>query len=279
MRTSFLCGGLLLSALLLVRLRSQAQVPLRHPRPSAATGSTTPSASRPADYPLAPAPQYAAIGRPGTYRLPDGSWHSAEIFGPDMSDRVRLRPENLAAYALFWPGEASAYVVRGDTFVTVPAFVQHQRHRLVPAGFAQRLYHDDRYEVFLYQAPTPETQRSYNTPAEPNGPAVPTPGAAAPLPSLASPTAAFDNSFLGLMLGWFVYPRTHQKVLLRQGGQLRELPAKASAYRALMLGLLADDPALGARLRAGELGSRFEAPQLLAAHAEHRREAKLQSRK
>ena len=137
-------------------LISYAQVPLRNPRPASAA-STTPSASRPPDYPLAPAPRYATAGHPGTYRLPDGSWHPAEIFGPDLPDRVRLRPENLTSYAVFLPNEVPAYVVWGDTFVIVPAFVRRKRHQLVPASYAQRLYRDPGYEVLLFQGPTPET--------------------------------------------------------------------------------------------------------------------------
>ena len=45
------------------------------------------------------------------------------------------------------------------------------------------------------------------------------------------------------------------------------------------LQLLADAPALCARLRAGEFAARREAPQLLAAYAADRREALLQARK
>jgi hypothetical protein len=143
MPTSFLYGGLLLASLL-PSLVSYAQVPLRNPRP-ASISSVTPSTSHPGDYPLTPAPRYATGGHMGTYRLPNGNWYPAEIFGPNMADRVRLRPENQADYAVFWPGEVSAYVVRGDTFVTVPAFVQRKHHRLVPAGFAQRQYRDGSY--------------------------------------------------------------------------------------------------------------------------------------
>lgn len=272
MRTSFLSGGLL--ALLLPGLACSAQVPLRNPRPAAASGTTTPLPGRPADYPLAPAPRYATGGHPGTYRLPDGSWHPAEIFGPDMADRVRLRPENLTDYVVFWPGEVSAYVVRGDTFVTVPAFVQRKGHRLVPASFAQRLYRDDRYEVLSYQDPaTPKAQRQYTQPATPSGPSVPLPGVAALQP------VARRYTFFDFVMEAFVYPRTFQKVLLRQAGQMLELPVKAGLYRTFMLGLLADDPALCARLRAGALNSRFEAPQLLSAYAAHRREVLLQARK
>lgn len=270
MRNFPLFGGLL--ALLLPSLRVSAQVPLRNPRPAAAGGISTPLPGRPADYPLTAAPRYATGGHAGTYRLPDGSWHPAEIFGPDMPDRVRLRPESLTDYAVFWPGEVSAYVVRGDTFATVPAFVQRKGHRLVPASFAQRLYRDNRYEVLRYQDPTaPEIQRQYARPAPSNGPDVP--GAATPQP------VRHPYTFFDFVLETFVYPRTFQKVLLRQAGQTVELPAKAGAYRTFMLGLLADDPALCARLRAGELDSRFEAPQLLAAYAAHRREALLQVHK
>ena len=276
MQTPFLFAGLL--GLLLLNHSSYAQVPLRTSRP-AATGSTTPSANRPADYPLTSAPHYATSGRPGTYRLPDGSWHSAEIFGPDLSDRVRLRPDNLTDYAVFWPGEVSAYVVRGDTFVTVPAFVQRKHHRLVPASFAQRLYRDGRYEVLRYQAFTPQDERQYRQPAAPNGPAVPAPGATPPVDYLAKQDEATKNSAFGILMDLFVHPRANQTVLLRQAGQTLELPAKAAAYRRLMLSLLADDLVVCARLRAGEFGSRFEAPQLLAAYTAHRREALLQARK
>ncbi|MBU6123066.1 hypothetical protein [Hymenobacter siberiensis] len=278
MRNTFLSGGLLL-ILLLLSFISPAQIPLRNPRPAATIGPTTPSATRPADYPLASAPRYAASGYPGTYRLPDGSWHPAEIFGPDLPDRVRLRPDNLTDYAVFWPGEVSAYVVRGDTFVTVPAFVQRKGHRLVPASFAQRQYRDDRYEVLKYQAFTPEDQRPYRQPAPLNGPAVPTPGATPPIDYLARQDEAVKNSFFGIIMDLFVYPRTSQTILLRQAARTFELPAKAGAYRRLMLGLLADDPILCARLRAGEMDSRFEAPQLLATYAANRREALLQARK
>ena len=264
---------------LLLSFGGNAQVPLRNPRSLAATGTVTPSASRPVDYPFAPAPRYATSGHPGTYFLPDGSWHPAEIFGPDLPDRVRLRPENLTDYAVFWPGEVSAYVVRGDTFVTVPAFVQREGHRLVPASFAQRLYRDDRYEVLQYQGFTPQDERPYRQAAVASGPAVPTPGATPPIDYLARQDDAVKNSAFGILMDLFVHPRANRKMLLRQAGQTLELPAKAGRYRAFMLGLLADDPALCARLRAGELGSRFEDPQLLAAYAAHRREVLLQARK
>ncbi|MET4075968.1 hypothetical protein [Hymenobacter sp. UYCo722] len=279
MQISFLSGGLpALLLLLLLSLDSHAQVPLRNPRP-AGTGTVTPSASRPADYPLMPAPRYATSGHSGTYCLPDGSWHPAEIFGPDLPDRVRLRPENLTDYAVFWPGEVRAYVVRGDTFVTVPAFVQRKHHRLVPASFAQRQYRDGRYEVLRYQAFTPQDQREYRQSVVPNGPAVPMPGATPPIDYLAKQDEAVKNSAFGILMDLFVHPRTSQTMLLRQAGQTLELPAKAGPYRRLMLSLLADDPIICARLRAGELDSRFEAPQLLAAYATHRREALLQVRK
>ena len=277
MRNSPLSGGLLV-LLLLSGFGSLAQVPLRNPRP-AGGGAAAPVTHRPADYPLAPAPRYAASGRSGTYRLPDGSWHPAEIFGPDLPDRVRLRPENLADYAVFWPGEVSAYVVRGDTFVTVPAFVRRKGHQLVPASFAQRQYRDDRFEVLQYQAFTPQDEREYRQPLSPNGPVVPTPGATQPVDYRAQQAAAVDNSAFGILMDLFVHPRASQTMLLRQASQTMELPAKNEAYRRLMLALLADDPILCACLRAGELGSRFEAPQLLAAYAAHRREAQLQARK
>ena len=271
MKTFLFCTTALL---LLAAATAQAQVPRRYP---AATGApvagSTPAASHRHDYPLTPAPRYAGPHASGTYRLPDGSWHPAEVYGPDMPDRVRLRPENLTDYAVFWPGEVSAYVVRGDTFVTVPAFVQRKGHRLVPASFAQRLYHDDRYEVLQYQAITPQDERQYQQPVVPNGPAIPGTVAATATP------AAHSYSFFDFVMDLFVYPRSFQKVLLRQAGQTLELPAKASAYRTLMLSLLADDPIICARLRAGELDSRFEAPQLLAAYAVHRREAQLQAHK
>ncbi|MBH8557425.1 hypothetical protein [Hymenobacter negativus] len=258
--------------LLLTAATAQAQVPRRTP----AAGST-PSTSQPHDYPLPPAPRYATGGYSGSYRLPDGSWHPAEIFGPDMPDRVRLRPENLPDYALFLPNEVPAYVVRGDTFVTVPAFVRHKGHQLVPAGYAQRVYRDADYEVLVFQAPTPETLRAFNTPAVPNGPLVSSAGA---LPATATSTAdAFSNSFFGALLDLFVFPRANQTVLLRHAGQVQELPAKTRRYRQLMLALLADDPAVCAQLRAGQLATRREAPQLLATCAAHRREALLQARK
>lgn len=278
MQTAFLSGGLM-PGLLLLSFGSAAQVPLRNPRPATATRAITPSASRPADYLLAPAPCYATSGHPGTYRLPDGSWHAAEIFGPDLPDRVRLRPENLTDYAVFWPGEVSAYVVRGDTFVTVPAFVRRKGHRLVPASFAQRRYRDDQYEVLQYQGFTPKDERDYRQPVAPNGPAVPTPGALPPVDYLAQQDEKNRNSAFGILMDLFVHPRTSQTMLLRQAGQMLELPTKKGAYRRLLLNLLADDPALCARLRAGELSSRFEAPQLLAAYAAHRREVQLQAHK
>lgn len=277
MRNTCLFGGLL-PALLLLSFGSAAQVPLRNPRP-ATTGGATPSASRPAYYPLAPAPRYATSGHSGTYRLPDGSWHPAEIFGPNLPDRVRLRPESLTDYAVFWPGEVSAYVVRGDTFVTVPAFVRRKGHQLIPASFAQRQYRDGRFEVLQYQAFTPQDERDYRQPLAANGPAVPTPGALPPVDYLAQQDAKTRNSAFLMLLDLFVYPRASQTMLLRQAGQTLELPAKAAAYRRLMLALLADDPIVCARLRAGELGSCYEAPQLLAAYAAHRREAQLQAQK
>jgi hypothetical protein len=269
MRTFLLC---LTTLVLLAAATAQAQVPRRYP-----VAASTPSTSQLHDYPLTPAPRYATGGHPGTYRLPDGSWHPAEIFGPNMPDRVRVRPENLSDYALFLPSEVPAYVVRGDTFVTVPAFVKRKGHKLVPAGYAQRLYRDAAYEVLVFQAPTPETLRALNAPAVPNGPVVSSAGA---LPAtMTSPADAFSNSFFGAMLDLFVLPRANQTVLLRHAGQTQELPAKARRYRQLMLTLLADDPAVCARLRAGQLATRYEAPQLLAAYAAHRREALLQARK
>lgn len=280
MQTATFFRGLL-PALLLLRFGSLAQVPLRNPRPAATTHppAPAPAISRPADYPLAPAPRYATSGHAGTYRLPDGSWHSAEVFGPDLPDRVRLRPENLTDYAVFWPGEVSAYVVRGDTFVTVPAFVRRKGHRLIPASFAQRQYRDDRYEVLQYQAFTPQDEREYRQPVAPNGPAVPTPGALPPVDYLAQQDEKIKNSAFGILMDLFVHPRASQTILLRQAGQTLELPPKNGPYRRLMLALLADDPILCARLRAGELGSRFVAPQLLAAYAAHRREAQLRAQR
>lgn len=277
MRNIFLSGGLQL-ALLLLSFVGAAQVPLRYPRP-AATGIVTPSTTHLADYPLSFAPRYATGGHPGTYRLPDGSWHPAEIFGPHMADRVRLRPENLTDYAVFWPGEVSAYVVRGDTFVTVPAFVQRKHHRLVPTGFAQRQYRDGRYEVLVVQAPTPETLRTFNAPITPNGPVISAAGLESMPKPVASPPNDFANSFFGALLDMFVFPKAYQTTLLRHDGQLEALPSRPDAYRRRMLQLLADDPALCARLRAGELAMRWEAPQLLAAHAADRRETLLQARK
>ncbi|GAB2861898.1 hypothetical protein [Hymenobacter ruber] len=258
--------------LLLTAAAAQAQVPRRYPAPGG-----TPSTSQPHDYPLTPAPRYATGGHSGSYRLPDGSWHPAEIFGPDMPDRVRLRPENLHDYALFLPSEVPAYVVRGDTFVTAPAFVRRKGHQLVPASYAQRMYRDAGYEVLIYQAPTPETLRAFNTPAVPNGPVVSSAGALPATP--VSPADAYSNSFFGALLDLFIFPRAYQTVLLRHAGQVQELPAKTRRYRQLMLALLADDPAVCAQLRAGQLATRREAPQLLAAYAAHRREALLQARK
>ncbi|MCI1189465.1 hypothetical protein MON38_18745 [Hymenobacter sp. DH14] len=278
MRNPFLSDGLLL-ALLLLSFSSFARIPYRNPRPAATAGATTPATTRPADYPLTPAPHYATGGHPGTYRLPDGSWHPAEIFGPDMADRVRLRPENLTDYAVFWPGEVSAYVVRGDTFVTVPAFVQRKGHRLVPASFARRQYRDNQYEVLLVQAPTPEVLRTFNTPVVPNGPVVTAAGLESMPKPVANPSDAYATSFFGFLMDMFVFPRAYQTTLLRHAGQVEALPTQPGAYRRRMLQLLADDPALCARLRAGELNARFEAPQLLAAYAADRREAILQARK
>ena len=278
MRNLFLFGGLPL-ALSLLSFGSAAQIPYRNPRPAATTGAVSPAASRPADYPLTPAPRYATGGRAGTYRLPDGSWHSAEIFGPDMADRVRLRPENLTDYAVFWPGEVSAYVVRGDTFVTVPAFVQRKGHRLVPAGFAQRQYHDGSYEVLVVQDPTPETLRTFNAPVVANGPVVTAAGLESMPKPVAGPPNDFANSFFGVLLDMFVFPKAYQTTLLRHEGQVEVLPGRRGAYRRRMLQLLADDPALCVRLRAGELAARWEAPRLLAAYAADRREALLQARK
>lgn len=277
MRNRFLSGGLL--ALLLLSFGSFAQIPYRNPRPTAATGTITPPTGRLADYPITPAPHYATGGHPGTYRLPDGSWHPAEIFGPNMADRVRLRPENLPDYAVFWPGEVSAYVVRGDTFVTVPAFVQRKGHRLVPASFAQRQYRDDRYEVLLVQAPTPETLRAFNAPVVPNGPVVTAAGLeSVPKPS-AHPSDAYASSFFGFLIDMFVFPRAYQTTLLRHNGQVEALPTQPGAYRRRVLQLLADDPTLCARVRAGQLSARFETPQLLAAYAADRREVLLQAHK
>ena len=269
----------LLRALVIVLLSATAalaQVPRRYPALAVPAASSTPSLSQPHDYPLAPAPRYASSGHPGRYRLPDGSWHSAEVYGPHMADRVRLRPENQPDYAVFLPNEVPVYTVQGDTFVTVPAFVRRKGHRLVPASYAQRLYHDAGYEVLVFQASTPESVRALNTPVVPNGPQVPAPGANAVAPL--DPADAYSNSFFGMLFDLFVFPRANQTVLLRHAGQVQELPAKSRRYRQLMLHLLADDPALCAQLKAGQLATRQEAPQLLAAYAAHRREAALQAR-
>jgi hypothetical protein len=274
-RSQLLCAT---ATLLLTSATAQAQVPRRYPAATAtSTAGSTLSSSQPHDYPLTPAPRYATGGHPGTYRLPDGSCLPAEIFGPNMPDRVRLRPENLSDYALFLPSEVPAYVVRGDTFVTVPAFVRRKGHHLMPAGYAQRLYNDAGYEVLLFQAPTPEILRTFNAPVVPNGPAVSAVGALPATPI--SPADAYTNSFFGAMLDLFVFPKANQTVLLRHAGQVQELPAKTRRYRQLMLTLLADDPAVCAQLRAGQLATRYEAPRLLAAYAAHRREALLQARK
>ena len=255
---------------------AHAQVPRRVP---ATTASSTPSTSQPHDYPLTPAPSYGQTPHLGSYRLPDGSWHTADVYGPHMTDRVRLRPENLTDYAVFLPNEVPAYVVQSDTFVTVPAFVRRKGHRLMPASYAQRLYRDPSYEVLLSQGPTPETLRALNVPAVPNGPAVPAPGLAAAPAAQQSPTDAFNGTFFGMLLDLFVFPRTNQTLLLRHAGQVQELPAKAGAYRRLMLHLLADDPTLCAQLRAGKLGTRRDAPQLLATYAANRREALLHAQR
>ena len=258
---------------------ASAQVPRRTPAATPSGAGSTPAISQPHDFPLAPAPRYGQAPHPGRYRLPDGSWHEADVYGPQMADRVRLRPENLTSYAVFLPSEVPAYVVWGDTFVVVPAFVRRKHHELVPASYAQRLYRDIGYEVLLFQGPTPETRRALSGPVVPNGPPVPAPGLAAAPPALASPDDAFNGTFFGLLLDLFVYPRTNQVLLLRHAGQVQELPAKAGAYRRLMLHLLADDPALCAQLRAGKLGTRRDAPQLLATYAAHRREALLHARR
>ena len=267
------------AVLLLTAGTAHAQVPRRSPAATISAAGSTPFISQPHDFPLAPAPRYGQTPHPGSYRLPDGSWHPADVYGPDLPDRVRLRPDNLTDYAVFWPGEVSAYVVRGDTFVTVPAFVRRKGHRLVPASFAQRQYRDDRYEVLHYQALTPQAEREYRQPVVPNGPAVPTPGATPPVDYLAKQDAAVKNSAFGILMDLFVHPRASQTILLRQAGQTLELPAKVGLYRRLMLHLLADDPALCAQLRAGQLATRWEAPQLLAAYAAHRREALLRAQR
>ena len=280
MKSSLFCGVWRCAAMLLLTVgAAHAQVPRRSPAATIPTAGSTPSISQPHDFPLAPAPRYGQTPHPGSYRLPDGSWHAADVYGPHMADRVRLRPESLTDYAVFLPSEVPAYVAWGDTFVTVPAFVRRKHHRLVPTGYAQRLYRDPSYEVLLFQAPTPETLRALNAPAVPNGPAVPAPGLAAAPAAPISPADAFSNSFFGVLLNLFVYPRTNQTLLLRHAGQVRELPAKSGAYRQFMLLLLADDPALCAQLRAGKFATRWEAPQLLATYAANRREALLHAQR
>ena len=263
----------------LVAGTASAQVPRRYPVAATPAAGSTPSISQPHDFPLTPAPSYGQSSHPGRYRLPDGSWHAADVYGPQMADRVRLRPENLTSYAVFLPSEVPAYVVWGDTFVIVPAFVRRKRHQLVPASYAQRLYRDPGYEVLLFQGPTPETLRALDRPVVPNGLAVPTPGLAAAPPAQVSQNDAFSGTFFGLLLDLFVYPRTNQVLLLRHAGQVQELPAKAGRYRQLMLHLLADDPALCAQLRAGKLATRRDAPQLLATYAANRREALLRAQR
>ena len=283
---SFLLSGVLLRAtaaaavLLLSAAATHAQVPRRYPKANSTPGTgTTPSTSQSHDFPLTPAPRYGQTPHPGSYRLPDGSWHAADVYGPHMPDRVRLRPENLTDYAVFLPNEVPAYVAGGDTFVTVPAYVRRKHHQLVPTGYAQRLYRDPGYEVLLFQAPTPATLRALNGPAVPNGSAVPAPGLAFAPAAPVSPADAFSNSFLGVLLDLFFLPRANQTLLLRHAGQVQELPVRSGAYRQLMQHLLADDPTLCAQLRAGKLATRWEAPRLLATYAANRREALLHARR
>ena len=77
-------------------------MPRRNPAPRTAEAGYSAVIST-HDYPLTPAPRYATGGHAGSYRLADGSWHTADVYGPHMPNRVRLRPESLANYAVFWP--------------------------------------------------------------------------------------------------------------------------------------------------------------------------------
>lgn len=265
MRNPSLSGGLLL-ALLLLRFISPAQIPLRHPRPPATTGVASPAARRAADYPLTPAPRYAGSGHPGSYRLADGTWHTADIGPTGQADRVLMRPEALSGFALFLPHEIAAYAVQGDTFVTLPPFVRQRHHQLVPAAFAHLTYHDGGYEVFLYDG-TPPTSSRYAAPA------APTPPSFAPVDA---PVARHDGADL---FNNIFSPGTHFSVLLRHDGILQELPVKRAAYHRLMLSLLTDDPLVCAQLRAEPRMSCWAASQMLTTYVAHQREARLQAHK
>ncbi|MDQ2792500.1 MAG: hypothetical protein M3Y12_00620 [Bacteroidota bacterium] len=264
MRKSFLSAALLM--LVLLSFGSAAQVPLRQPRPSAATGEGSASAIRPATYSLAPVPRYVGSGHPGSYRLADGIWHTADIGPTGQADRVLMRPEGIADFVLFLPHEIAAYAVQGDTFVTLPPFVRRRHRQLVPTAFAHRTYHDGGYEVLLYDG-TPPTSSRYAAPTAPT---------LLPLAPVDAPVARHDNSDL---FNSIFSPRTYYSVFLRHDGIVQELPVQRAAYHRLMLSLLADDPIVCAQLRAAPRMSCWAVSELLTAYVAHQREARLRAQR
>ncbi|WP_310391971.1 hypothetical protein [Hymenobacter sp.] len=262
------CG--LAAALLLSTAPAFSQIP-RNPQ-----AGITPSTSRLHEGPLTPASQYGAAGHQGSFRLPGGRWQPAQIAGPNLPDRVRLRTEGQSDYVVYLPEEVPAYVVWGDTFVTVPAFVRRKpRRQLVAAGYVRRLYRDAGYEVLLYDASGAKATPKSSADTFAYAPAGAASGFSSSAASPPNDTEELVSNFFMGILAALIAPHANQTALLRHDGCVQELPAKRGAYRRFMLHLLADDPILCAQLRAGKFASRWEAPQLLAAYSARRREALL----
>ena len=250
------------AAILLLSATAVAQVPRRTP----AAGSASP-ANQPHDYPLAAPSTAHFYSQPGSYRLADGTWHAADIHPPHHDDRVLLRPEGQREFTMFFPREITAYVVQGDTFATMLPFVRRRhRQQLVPAAFAQLVYHDGSYEVFSCNGTPPPSSRYAPPPAR----------AQPPLAPVDPPRERHDGADLLLSI---LSPGTYTSMLLRHRGVVQELPVKRAAYHRLMLTLLADDPIVCAQLRAEPRMSCWYTPQLLTSYMAHRREALLRAQR
>ena len=255
MRNLFLAATLLLSA------TAVAQVPRRTP----ATGSASP-ANQPYDYPLSALSTANFYSQPGSYRLADGTWHAADVHPPHHADRVLLRPEGQREFSTFFPREIAAYVVQGDTFVTMPPFVRRRHHQLIPAAFVHVVYHDGGYEVFSYDGTPPPSSR-YSPPPTRMQP---------PLAPVDPPEERHDG--VDLLTSIFS-PGTYYSMVLRHDGMVQELPVNRAAYHRLMLTLLADDPLVCAQLRAEPRMSCWYTPYLLTSYAAHQRETRLRAQR
>ena len=164
------------------------------------------------------------------------------------------------------PHEIAAYVVQGDTFVTMLPFVRRRHHQLIPAAFAHLVYHDGGYEVFSYNGTPPTSSRyalPYTLPPLPRAPVDPS-------------VQRHDGADL---LTSILSPGTYHSMLLRHEGVVQELPVKRAAYHCLMLSLLADDPMVCAQLRAEPRMPCWAVSQLLATYMAHQREIRLRAQR